>query len=254
MRSLLRVFLLVIIVGMVSTACLIPFAPNVVRGSGKVVEEERDVSDFNKILVTGAGDVIVTQGSKESLTVETDDNLQEYIVTEVNGDTLEIGFKEGTILSSRGGRRVLEPSDSFVFRITVVDLEAISVSGAARLDIEKLKTTDLDLNLSGAGDIDIDDLNADSLDVVISGAGDVRAAGSVESQFVNLSGFGRYQAFDLESDAASVTISGAGGAEVWAQDSLKVTISGAGDVKYYGSPSVDPEISGVGRIQDMGEK
>ncbi len=254
MRSLLKVFVLVIIVGMVSTACLIPFAPNVVRGSGEIVEESRNVSGFNKILVTGAGDVIVSQGSKESLTVETDDNLQEYIVTEVKGDTLEIGFKEGTVLSSRGGRRVLEPSDSFVFRITVVELEAISVSGAARLDLEKLKTTDLNLNLSGAGDIDIDDLNADSLNVVISGAGDVRAIGSVDSQVVNLSGFGRYQAFELESSDASITISGAGGAEVWANETLQVTISGAGDVKYYGSPSVDPEISGVGRIQDMGDK
>jgi hypothetical protein len=174
--------------------------------------------------------------------------------TVVKGDTLEIGFKEGTVFSSRGGRRVLEPSASFIFRITVVDLEAISVSGAARVDMDKLKTPSLDLNLSGAGDVDIYDLDTESLNVLISGAGDVRVTGNTESQVVRLSGFGRYQGFDLESLDADVTISGAGGAEVWAENTLNVTISGAGDVKYYGDPVVDPEISGVGRIQDLGEK
>jgi hypothetical protein len=254
MRFLFRTLIGVMIMSFVLTSCSVPFAPRLVRGSGNVVVEERSVRGFDKIVVSGAGRVIVTQGDEESLSIETDDNLMKYIETKVEGGTLEIGFTEGTVLSPGGGRRVLEPSDGFIFRISVVDLSAITLSGAARFEMEKLKGDELDILLSGAGDIQVDDLNASRLGVRVSGAGDVSFAGRVDSQDIRLSGLGKYQAFDLECKTASVTISGAGGADLWVLDQLEVVISGAGDVKYFGSPIVSPEISGLGRIQGLGDK
>jgi hypothetical protein len=254
MRTLTKLFLLMIAIFVVSTACAVPFGPRLVRGSGKVITEERQVSDFEKIQVSGVGKVVITQGDTESLTIETDDNLMEYIETKVRGNTLEIGFTNDTSFSPGGGRKVLEPTSGFVFRIGIIDLNDVSVSGAARVEIDKLKTDQLNVSLSGAGDINVSDLNGDQLNVHISGAGDVELAGKVESQVVSMEGVGRYQAYDLESQNATVTISGAGGANLWATDTLYVTISGAGDVRYYGSPTVFPTISGLGRIQSQGEK
>jgi hypothetical protein len=254
MRTFAKLFILLVVVFVVSTACIVPFSPRLVRGSGDVIVDDRAVSAFEKIQVSGVGRVIITQGSSESLSVETDDNLLEYIETEVKGDTLEIGFSKDTSFGVGGGRKVLEPTEGFTFRIGVVDLTAVSLSGAAKVEVEKLKTDQLDLQLSGAGDISVDDLNGDRLDVQISGAGDVTLAGKVQYQEVILEGLGRYQAEDLETEDATVTISGAGGATLWVTESLDVTISGAGDVKYYGSPVVTPEISGVGRIQGIGDK
>ena len=254
MRTLTKLFLIFLIIAAVTTACGVPFQPRLVKGSGDIVVEDRKVSDFDKILVTGAGRLIITQGDSESISIETDDNLMEYIETKVEGNTLEIGFTEDALFSSGRGQKALDPTDGFIFRITVISLEGISVSGAADIEVEKLKTNQLDISLSGAGQVSIDDLNADHLSVLVSGAGDVDLAGIVETQVIRMSGFGRYQAFDLESQEADVTISGAGGANVWATESLDVSISGAGDVKYYGSPSVTPNISGVGRIQSQGDK
>lgn len=241
------------VIAVAATACVAPFNPRLIRGSGNVIVEERDVSDFDKIAISGVGRIILTQGDEESLSIETDDNLLEYIKTEVKGDTLEIDFTDDIVLS-RGGRNVLDPSAGFIFRISVIDLEAVLVSGAANIQAEKLKTDKFEINFSGAGDVTIDDLNANHLEVLVSGAGDVELAGKVPYQEIRLSGVGRYQAFDLESQDGSVIISGAGGANLWVSDSLTVTISGAGDVEYYGNPSVDPEISGLGRIQSLGEK
>jgi hypothetical protein len=219
-----------------------------------VIAEERRVGDFEKIQVSGVGKVIITQGDAESLSIETDDNLMEYIETKVRGNTLEIGFTSDTSFSPGGGQKVLEPTSGFVFRIGVIDLNDLSLTGAARVEIDKLKTDQLNVYLSGAGDISIDDLNGDQLNVHLSGAGDVDLAGKVTDQLVTLEGVGRYQAYDLESQNATVTISGAGGANLWVTETMTVTISGAGDVKYYGSPTVVPEISGLGRIQSQGEK
>ena len=254
MRTLTKLFLIILIIAAVTTACVVPFQPQLVKGSGNIVVEDRKVSGFDKILVTGAGRLVITQGDSESLSIETDDNLMEYIETKVEGNTLEIGFTEDALFSSGRGQKALDPTDGFIFRITVISLEEIAVSGAADIEVEKLKTDQFDINLSGAGQVSVDDLNADHLSVFVSGAGDVNLAGKVETQVIRMSGFGRYQAFDLESQDADVTISGAGGANVWAIETLDVTISGAGDVKYYGNPSVTPSISGLGRIQSQGDK
>jgi hypothetical protein len=254
MKNILKLLLFVFVIVFAASACIVPFTPRLVRGSGDTIKETRDVRGFDEILITGAGTVIISQGSSESLVIETDDNLMKYIETEVKGDTLEIGFSRDTAFSPGSGGKVLEPSEGFIFEISVIDLKALTLSGAARVEVDKLKTDSLNMVLSGAGDVDLDDLSADNLDVLVSGAGDVKAVGNVESQQVRLNGFGRYQGFDLQSQVAEVTISGAGGAEVWATEILDVTISGAGDVRYYGEPNVNPEISGLGRIQSMGEK
>jgi len=254
MRTLVKLVLVILVIAAVTTACGFPFQSRMVRGSGDIFVDDREVSGFDKISVEGAGRIILTQGKKESLTVETDDNLMEYIKTEVVGDTLVIGFEENVVFSSGRGRIALDPTDGFVFRISVIDLEAISVSGAADIEMDKIKTERLDVSLSGAGQVSVDDLDAGSLNVLVSGAGDVNLVGRVDDQVIRLNGLGRYQAFDLESQEASITISGAGGANVWVTESLYVSISGAGDVKYYGNPSVDPNISGIGRIQSQGEK
>ena len=254
MSRFTKVFIILMVIATVTTACAVPFRPRVIKGSGNIIVEDRKVSGFDKILMSGVGKVIITQGDSESLSIETDDNLMEYIKTEVNGDTLEIGFEDNVVFSSGSGGTAVDPTDGFIFRINVIDLHKISIPGAADIEMEKIKTDNFDISLSGAGLVSFDDLDAGTLNVLISGAGDVNLAGRVENQVVTLSGLGRYQAFNLESQETSITISGAGDAEVWVMDDLDVTISGAGDVKYYGNPSVNPAISGLGRIQSMGEK
>jgi hypothetical protein len=190
--------------------------------------------------------VIITQGDEESLTVETDDNLMQYIETQVRGGTLELGFTDDDIL--------LRPSKSIIFRLSVIELTALDSSGAGLFEIDELDADRLEVTLSGAGDIRIDSLTATDLVVTVSGAGNIEVAGQVKTQEVNLKALGNYNASDLESQAATVRISGAGSASIWVHDTLDVTISGAGNVDYYGSPEVSKNISGVGKVTGQGDK
>ena len=43
------------------------FIPAQVVGSGKVVTEDRQVSNFNQVAVSGIGDLVITQGQDETL-------------------------------------------------------------------------------------------------------------------------------------------------------------------------------------------
>jgi hypothetical protein len=232
-----------------SLACDVPFVGiRTIKGSGNVVTEERDVSGFDRVALSGFGEVIITQGDEESLTVETDDNLMRYIETKVRGRTLELGFTDDV------RRRIPDPSKSIIFRLSVIELTALDSSGAGRFEMDELDADRLEVTLSGAGDIRMDSLTASDLVVTVSGAGNIELAGQVKTQEVNLNALGNYNAPDLESQAATVRISGAGSASIWVHDTLDVTISGAGNVDYYGSPEVSEKISGVGRVTSQGDK
>jgi hypothetical protein len=58
--------------------------------SGNVVTEDRQVSGFDGIAFDGIGELIITQGDTESLTVQADENVMPHIVTEVRGSELNI--------------------------------------------------------------------------------------------------------------------------------------------------------------------
>ena len=64
------------------------FAGGIVeRGSGNLITEEYDISDFSEIDVSGSWDVKITQGGY-GVRVEVDDNILEYVKVERRGGTL----------------------------------------------------------------------------------------------------------------------------------------------------------------------
>lgn len=235
------------VVGLLAVAVLLLSACAItpVRGSGNVVTEEREVGSFDSVALSGVGEVFITQGDEESLTIETDDNLMRYIESEVRDGRLELRIADNTIPI---------PSQSIIYRLSVVDLIELDSSGAGSFEIGELGADRLNVSLSGAGNIGIDTLSATDLAVTISGAGNVELAGQVGTQEIDMSGLGNYNAPDLESQMASVHISGAGNAVVWVLDTLDVETSGAGNVEYYGSPTVTEDISGAGRVTSRGDK
>lgn len=216
-----------------------------VRGSGEMITQTREVSGFDEVALSGFGEFLVTQGTSESLTVETDENLLQYIVTEVRDGKLYVEFERDTLLV---------PTERITYRLSVVDLVGIESSGAGQFEVQSLDTPSLGITFSGAGRIVVDSLTADALSVETSGVGEIELAGVVGSQEITISGAGRYSAPDLMSDEASVRISGVGSVVVWAVDSLDVQISGGGKVEYYGSPEVMQDIEGGGNVQGLGEK
>ena len=216
-----------------------------VEGSGEVVTEDRSVEGFNRVVLAGEGELTILQGDAESLTVETDDNLQEHIETRVIGDQLQIRTAAGINI---------DPTDSVTYRLTATDLDEVELSGAGTITMEQWSTTDAAVVLTGAGDIEVGVLAATTLGVDLRGAGTIRLAGAVEGHDVDLSGVGEYEAADLESGVATVVLSGAASATVWATDQLHVRISGTGSVAYHGSPALEQEVSGIGSVEALGPK
>ncbi len=236
------VLLLLLLVAILSvTAC----NTNIIKGSGDLITETREVSNFDSIDLSGSGEVIVTQGGGESLTIETDDNVLEHVKAEVEGGTLKLGFEEGLNLIDH---------TRLIFTVGVDDLESLKISGSGDIESDMIETTRLDATISGSGDIQIGTLTADEVKAKISGSGEIDLAGEAATQDISISGSGSYRAGDLRGESVEVSISGSGDATVWATDSLDVNISGSGSVDYYGRPSMNTSGSGSGNVTNKGEK
>lgn len=218
-----------------------------VNGSGRVVEESRPVTDFTGIALYTEGQVTIIQGDAETLTIETDDNLVEYLETTVINGVLDIRLQENTDVD-------LEPTNGIKFDITVVALDAVDLYGAGSFEIGDIATDRLSLNVSGAGLIEIGNLEAGELDVVLTGVGSVVLAGQVGREHLILAGTGNIDTSAMSAEQATVELSGIGDIAVWPIDHLDATIGGMGDVHYYGSPSVTQSVTGLGTVRHMGNK
>ncbi len=188
-------------------------------GSGNSISETREISDVQRVELEGFGELIITVGDEESVTIEGDDNIVDIITTEVRNGQLTISQEPGT--------RSIRPKSGLTYRVTVTELDKVTIEGA--------------------GDVQLNNLR-DDLGIFLNGGGSVDANGDVGELTVEINGAGSFAGKALTSRKADVTISGAGTVRVHASESLSATINGAGTITYSGSPEVSQSINGLGTI------
>jgi hypothetical protein len=235
--------LIVVALILAAVSLAVSLSSGLVVGSGEVVTEERDVSDFNKISLSGAGDVVIEQTEdEEALTVEAEDNIISRISTEVVDGELQI--------KNKGLYFFFIPTKSVKYTIKVKDLEKVGIFGSGSVTATELRFDRLELDVSGSGDVSLA-FFGDELVSSISGSGSFELTGEAGRQEVTISGSGDYSAGELESSETKVEINGSGDALVRVKERLEVSISGSGDVRYYGDPEVNSDISGSGSVNQV---
>lgn len=240
--KILKITVIVALIGIMAVfAASCKWTIGVVRGSGDLVSEEREVSGFNEVQFSGMGNLIIEQGDEEALTIEADDNIIDLIETEVRGDELQIKFRRGVNIVPNAKIKVF---------LKVKDLNRIDLSGVGDIDCDSFETDDLEFHISGSGNVDFE-IEADTLETHVSGLGDINLEGKVDSHKVQISGSGKYDAKNLESTECEVKVSGLGSATVNVSGELEIDISGAGNVYYIGDPSISQHISGLGRVKSL---
>ena len=209
--------------------------------------EERAVSGFDRVAFAAHGDLSITQGDRESLTVAAEGDVLPEITTEVRDGTLWIEYK-----SESWWRRLTRTNVKIKYTLSVRELSGLSLSGAGKVTAPGIRTESLSLGVSGAGNINFGSLEAGELTLNLSGAGKCAVSGSATTQTITISGAGKYEASGLQSDTATVFVSGTGSVTVSVRDELTARISGAGKIGYYGTPTVTEKISGIGSIRNLG--
>lgn len=224
-RKNFHIFLLIILLFALNS-CIFDF-PETVYGNGNVVTEERQTDSFDRLKVSSGIDVFITQGDVESIKVIADENLIEYIRTEIFDNTLNITTKA-----------IIRKAESKEVHLVYKNLTEIDISSAG--DVEgknRMKTDELDLDLSSAGDLLLD-VEAISIDCNISSAGNAKLSGTVDVLDADLSSAGDLYAWDLVARKAHVNASSAGNARICATEEVDLNASSAGDIYYRGDPKI----------------
>lgn len=215
-----------------------------VQGSGRIVKQVRQVSNFNGLSLGLPGHVELRMGNSEGVTVEADDNLLPLVETVVDNGMLKI----------RPARRNMNlHSKSIRVVVQARSIERLALGGSGTIDADPLRARQLDVDLGGSGTIKLKGVESDAMAVSLGGSGDLQAArGTVGKLTVSIGGSGDVDLGRVQANSASVTIAGSGEATVWPRNELSATIAGSGDVNYYGDPQVSKSTVGSGGVRRVG--
>jgi hypothetical protein len=215
-------------------------------GSGHVISETRQLSGFDSVFLMTSGDLSIEQGDTESLAIEADDNLLQYLTSDIEGTTLKLSVEN--LVSLRYVTRIR-------YHLVVKDLEEVQLFGSGDIDAPELEADHMRITILGSGSMALDGLTAADVNVNLTGSGDLDIhGGTVESQDITLMGSGSYNAEDVESNRADVNVMGSGSARIWVTEQLNATLMGSGDVEYFGDPSVDSNSLGSGDVVHLGNR
>ena len=176
-----------------------------VKGSGQMGTEVRELSGFRKIDASGVFQIEIVAQKDFSVEVEADDNLLQYITTEVRRGVLKLETE-----------RKLNTSNPIRVRISAPDIEGIETAGAANVILTELKNGSLEIDSSGASKI--------------------KVSGETAKLVVDVSGATQVDAVGLAAENANVEASGASTVELLVNGNLKTNASGASTIRYAGSP------------------
>jgi len=220
------------------TACVNGQIRKTVYGNGDVVKKERSAERFTGIRVSTGIDVYLRQTDSESIVVEADENLHEYIITEVEGSVLNI-YTDANIRKAERKR----------VYVTMKDIREIKTTSAGDVIGETpVRTDKLELTANSAGNINLE-VYVKSLDVDISSSGDITLNGKADFLEASLSSAGDLNAYELDVKDADISASSAGDADVTVSDKLTARASSAGDINYRGNPEfIDAHSSSAGGI------
>ena len=233
----LKLFLIIILT-LGITICSDGQIRRTVYGNNHVVKKEREAGKFTGLRVSSGIDAYLKQGENESIAVEADENLHEYIITEIRDGVLHI-YTEANIREAEMKR----------VYVTMKEISSLKTTSAGDIIGETpVKTDNLELSASSAGDIKLEvhvkEINAD-----VSSSGDVTLNGETDILNADLSSAGDLNAYGLSVREADVSASSAGDADISVSERLKARASSAGDINYRGNPKyVDAHSSSAGGV------
>ena len=170
-----------------------------VIGFGDVEFEEREMTDFSGVSLTGTCDVYITTGESFSVELQAQPQILEVMTTSVKGGILSIGFHPDYNIKT----------DAEISAIIVLpSLDFVSLTGLGDFEISGEKQPELDIHITGKGNVEAYGMEVGNCQINISGVGNCE---------VNV------------SDLLDIQVSGVGHLFYMGNPELNTDISGVGN-------------------------
>ncbi len=256
------------------SGCLYP-----VSGSGDLITEQFDYTDFSRVQVSNVFEFEISQSDTYSISVTADDNIMEYIIIDRSGDTLQVRLKQGytyrsiTAIAKIGMPDIsrLEMSGATTGVINDFNTSnniSIEVSGASKLELLDFTAGNIKMKVSGASVVDAKMTGGNTefeisgaskmtgllacgdAEFNVSGASSLNLSGSGQDLKATVSGASKMSLDNFTTDDADVSVSGASTAVVNTVSRLDADVSGASTLYYIGNPVLgDIDVSGASSVK-----
>ena len=200
-----------------------------IEGSGNVITKDIAVKSFDELNASGIFNLLLSQGDKEGVKIEAEDNLMDLFIVENEGSTLKISMKKNSNFNSKKKLKVY---------VTFKNLKRMDLSmvGGTSSD-EKLKFTDLKLKNQSVGSVDLE-LVLQTLHLENESVGSLKLAGSADNAVMKSNSVGSIQAGNFVVQKMEIDNAGVGSAVVNAEKELKYSDSFLGKVSNKGNATV----------------
>nr|WP_298995246.1 head GIN domain-containing protein [uncultured Polaribacter sp.] len=225
MKSTTKKLLALLFVSVLMSSCNVNMF-NRVNGNRNVVTADRSTSQkFTKIKVSTGLDLYLSQGTKNKVTLEADENLHDIIITEVNDGVLKI-YSEKNIWQAKA-RKVY---------VTVKNLEGLTATSGSDVYTEDvLKVETIKVSATSGADIRIA-LDADTVETSATSGSDIRISGTANNHTSRANSGASIEAYKLISKNATVNVSSGADINIYASESINAKASSGGDIDFKGNP------------------
>ena len=195
---------------------------------------------FTKIKVSTGLDLYLSQGSKNKVTLEADENLHDIIITEVNDGVLKI-YSEKNIWQAKA-RKVF---------VTVKNLEGLTATSGSDVYTEDvLKVETIKVSATSGADIRIA-LDADTVETSATSGSDIRISGTANNHTSRANSGASIEAYKLISKNATVNVSSGADINIYASESINAKASSGGDIDFKGnSREINKKSSSGGSVSE----
>lgn len=198
--------------------------------STAITTVEKNITDFNALEVAGDFEVFIIAGSAtESIRVEANENLQEFITIEKDGNTLEIKMKSNININGNETTKVYISTDE------IIDYK---VAGDAVVQLEnELVANKVNIDLAGDGKV-IGMVDIQEITATIAGDAQLNLSGEVELFDLKIAGDGQVKDYDLVCIQLDAELTGDSEVFVTVIETINVTAAGESILHFKGTGEI----------------
>lgn len=201
-----------------------------IQPSATITTVEKNITDFSALEVAGDFEVFITSGAAtESVTVEANENLQEFITIEKDGNTLEIKMKSNININGNETIRV---------NINTKEIIDYKVAGDAVIELTNVLVTNK-IIIDLAGDAQMNGgLSIQEMAVTIGGDAQLNLSGEVDVFDLKIAGDGQVKDYDLVCMQLDAELAGDSEVFVTVIETINVTAAGESILHFKGTGEI----------------
>jgi len=209
---------------------------NGVKGDRNVVTNDRKLNDdFTAIKVSTGLNVYVTQGDKNEVIIEADENLHDIIMTEVEDGVLRI-YSEKSIWGEKAAK----------VHVTVKNLEELdATSGSEVTSTNEIIATNFKVSTTSGAEVDFK-VNSTNVESSATSGSELKLFGKTVNHTSSATSGATIDGYNLKSENAYVSVTSGADIYIYASVKIEANATSGGDIDFKGNPKQTKNSSSSG--------